>query len=164
VAIGLINSHQFLIVNHIGEKMKKLIGGGVLIFVGGFMLLGFAVSLSKNPADMGDLIAALLFVVAPMGIGGALIRSHFKDKQKALQEKEDVVYKQREKQIIRLAQQKGGRLSIPEIAVDTSMSTEEAEKFMQELTAKGFVDMQVTDSGVIVYEFYEIAHKNELEE
>ncbi len=144
--------------------MKKLIGGGVFTFGGAFMLLGFAVNLSKNPADIGDFIGALLLVVAPIGIGGALIRSHFKDKQKALQEQKNVLYEQLERQIIRLAQKKGGRLSIPEIAVDTTMNTEEAEKFMQELTAKGFVDMQVTDSGVIVYEFYEIAHKNELGE
>lgn len=144
--------------------MKKLIGGGVLIFAGLVMLLGFIVNLTKNPVEFGDLVAALLFGGAPITIGGALIRSHFKDKQKALQGKEDALQKQREKQIIRLAQQKGGRLTIPEIAVDTSMSTEEAEEFMRELVSKGYVDMQVTDSGVIVYEFYEIAHKNELNE
>ena len=64
----------------------------------------------------------------------------------------------------RLAQKKGGRLTIPEIVVDTSMSTEEAEAMMQTMTSKGYVDMQVTDSGVIVYEFYEIAHRNRLNE
>ena len=85
-------------------------------------------------------------------------------KRKALKEQQTALQRAREKQILRLAQQKGGRISIPEIVVDTSMSTEEAEEFMQDLTAKGYVDMQVTDSGVIVYEFYEIAHRNRLEE
>ena len=43
------------------------------------------------------------------------------------------------------------------------MTTLEAEEMMKEMTVKGYVDMQVTDSGVIVYEFYEIAHRNRLE-
>ena len=104
-----------------------------------------------------------LFVVAPIGIGGLMLLSHFLEKRKALQGQQKALHNQQEKQVIRLAQQKGGRLTIPEIAVETSMTTAEAEEFMQEMASKGYVNMEVTDTGVIVYEFYEIAHRGRLE-
>ena len=145
--------------------MKKLVIGGVLIFVGAFMLLGFAVNLSEKSfaIDIGDIVAFLLLSAAPISIGSIIVRSHFTGKRRLLEAEQKTLYEQREREILRLAHQKRGRLTIPEIAVATSMNTEEADKMMREMTAKGYVDMQVTDSGVIVYEFYEIAHR-ELEE
>ena len=59
----------------------------------------------------------------------------------------------REKEIIQLAQKKGGRLSILEIVAETSMSTAEADAIMTEMTTKGYVYMNVTESGAIIYEF-----------
>lgn len=145
--------------------MKRLGCGGVLIFIGLFMLLGLVSGDALQEGSLAsNLVMAILFTLAPIVGGGFMIRSHFMKKRKALKEQQTALQRAREKQILRLAQQKGGRISIPEIVVDTSMSTEEAEEFMQDLTAKGYVDMQVTDSGVIVYEFYEIAHRNRLEE
>ena len=146
--------------------MKKLISGGILIFIGLFMFLGFAVNISKKgfALDIGDVVAILLFVIAPVAVGGLLIRSHFAEKRRALQDQQKTLQERYEKQIIRLAQKKGGRLTIPEIAADTSLNTTEAEEFMREMTTRGYVDMQVTDSGVIVYEFYEIAHRHSLDE
>lgn len=128
------------------------------------MLLGFVVNLSENPFEIGDLVAAVLFVAAPMAIGTALVRSHYKARQKALEADKHEQYRMLEKQVIRLAQKHNGRLTIPEIAVDTTMSTQEAEKFMEDMASKGYVDMQVSDSGVIVYEFYEIAQQQKLAE
>ena len=145
--------------------MKKLVIGGVLIFLGAFMLLGFAVNLSEKSfaIDIGDIVAFILLSAAPIIVGSVIVRSHFTGKRRLIEAEQKALYEQREREIIRLAQQKRGRLSIPEIAVATSMNTEEADKMMREMAAKGYVDMQVTDSGVIVYEFYEIAHR-ELEE
>jgi hypothetical protein len=145
--------------------MKKLVIGGVFIFFGAFMLLGFAVNLSEKSfaIDIGDIVAFILLSAAPIVAGSIIVRSHFTGKRKRLEAEQKMLHEQREREIIRLAQQKRGRLTIPEIAVATSMTTEEADEMMREMTAKGYVDMQVTDSGVIVYEFYEIAHR-ELEE
>ena len=114
--------------------------------------------------NAGDIVAALLLGVGPMFGGGLLIRSHMKTKQKALSARKKDEYVRREKEIIRLAQKKSGRLSIPDIVAETSMNSDEADQIMRELTTKGYVDMQVTESGVIIYEFYEIAHRKPLEE
>lgn len=64
-----------------------------------------------------------------------------------------------EKEIIRLAQQKGGRLTTLEIVAETSMSSSEVERLMKELTVNGYVGMQVSDTGVIVYEFYGLSQE-----
>ena len=58
-----------------------------------------------------------------------------------------------EKEIVKLAQRKGGRLSILEIVAETSLNTKEADEIMEEMTVKGYVTMDVTDSGAIVYTF-----------
>lgn len=144
--------------------MKKLVGGGILVFIGLFMTLGLLSGGGLHNGFAANLMMILMFILAPLGIGGWLIRGHFADKKTVSAEKEQVMYVQREKQILRLAQEKGGRLTIPEIAANTSMTTVDADAVMREMTAKGYVDMQVTDSGVIVYEFYDIIHKPKLGE
>ncbi len=145
--------------------MIKLIGGGLLILFGLFMFSGAIINISRGTSSLAETIGLLLpFAVAPIAGGGLLIRSHFTAKRKALQDKQKVLQEQQEREIIRLAQKRSGRLTIPEIAADTSLSTSEAEDVMKEMTSKGYVDMQVTEAGVIVYEFYEIAHRNSLEE
>jgi hypothetical protein len=146
--------------------MIKLTIGGILVGIGGFLLTGFFLNAADASfaINAGDIVAALLLGVGPMAGGGLLIRGHLKAKQKALSAQKKDEYVRREKEIIRLAQQKAGRLSIPDIVAETSMNSDDAEHIMRELTTKGYVDMQVTESGVIVYEFYEIAHRKPLEE
>jgi hypothetical protein len=41
------------------------------------------------------------------------------------------------------------------------MNTIEADAMMREMTTKGYVNMQVTDAGVILYEFYELVHREQ---
>jgi len=144
--------------------MIKSIFGGILIAIGAFFLLGFTVAASRSGLSIGDIVGALLVGIGPVAGGGLLIRSHVKAKRNILAAREKDKYARQEKEIIRLAQQKAGRLSIPEIVAETSMSTDEADQILREMTTKGYVDMQVTESGVIVYEFYEIAHRKLLEE
>ena len=145
--------------------MKSIIGG-ILLFIGLFLLAGFILNAADKSfaVGVGDIAAAILLGVAPAVGGGLLIRSHSREKQKALLDKKNALQAKQETKIFRLAQQKGGRLSIPDIVAGTSLSTVEADRVMREMTEKGYVNMQVTDSGVIIYEFYEIAHRNELEE
>lgn len=140
--------------------------GGILLFIGLFLLAGFILNAAEESfaVGIGDIAAALLLGVAPAVGGGLLIRSHIKGKQRVLLDKKNALQAKRETEIFRLAQQKGGRLSIPDIVAGTALSTIEADRIMREMTEKGYVNMQVTDSGVIIYEFYEIAHRNELEE
>jgi len=57
------------------------------------------------------------------------------------------------KEILKLAQAKGGTATISEIALATSLSLEEAEEILQYFVAKGYANMRLNDNGAIVYEF-----------
>ena len=144
--------------------MLKSIIAGILIAFGALMLLGVSVNLSESALEAADIIGAIVFGIGPIAGGGLMIRGRVKAKQQALHAKERDAYVRHEKEIIRLAQSRGGRISIPEIVAETSLSSDEADAVMRKMTTKGYVDMQVTDSGVIVYEFYEIVHRKPLEE
>jgi phosphate/sulfate permease len=140
--------------------MKRVVGGSILIFLGLFMLLGFFAS-TKESSFAVNAIMMLLFVVAPI-IGGILaIRSHFTSQQKVSKEQKKALQNAREKEVIHLAHAKGGILTIPEIIAETSLNSDEAEEVMQEMVVKGYVDMKTTESGVIIYEFYEIIKQKE---
>jgi hypothetical protein len=61
--------------------------------------------------------------------------------------------KLQETQILQLARRFGGRLTPVELASNTHLSLEEADKALEEFVRKGHADMTVTDAGSIVYEF-----------
>lgn len=63
-----------------------------------------------------------------------------------------------EKRIMQLAMQKGGKLTVPEVVVDSNMDIEAAQQGLEALARKGMAGVEVTDSGVIVYVFSTIQH------
>ncbi|MBD3307443.1 hypothetical protein GF339_13525 [candidate division KSB3 bacterium] len=154
--------------------MKKLIGGMVLLFLGLFMLvenlerllLFYRVSQMDQPSGLGGyplyiLTDAVLFPLLLGVIGGLLIRSHVKHKRRLTQEQRIAAQTSREKAVIRLARQQGGRITIPDIVAETSLNTTEAEALMRDLTVKGHVGMHVTEAGAIVYEFFDTIRPQE---
>lgn len=140
--------------------MKRIVGGSVLIFIGLFMLMGFLVS-TKESSFAADVMMMLLFVLAPIAGGLFMLRSHFTSQQKVLKEQKKALQSAREKEVILLARAKGGTLTIPEIIAESSLNSDEAEEVMKELIVKRYADMKMTDTGVIVYEFYEIIKQRE---
>ena len=83
---------------------------------------------------------------------GAFLRDLFRKKEKAQESA-------REKEIVRLAQQKAGKLSILEIVAETSMNSAEVEEIMNEMAGRGLVNMDVTETGGIIYVFPGIAER-----
>ncbi len=68
--------------------------------------------------------------------------------QEAIDPKTDV-----ETTILKLARQYKGRLTPVELAVNSSLSLEEAENALEEIVRKGYANMTVADTGNIIYEF-----------
>ena len=143
--------------------MKRVVGGGILIFGGLFMLAGFFAS-TKPSNLVTDIVLLLLFVLAPIATGVMLIRSNYLANKKKELESRKTILASREKEILKLAKQKDGELTIPEIVAETSMNTEEADEIMRELVVKRYVDMKITNQGSVVYEFFELTreHKDSL--
>ena len=65
----------------------------------------------------------------------------------------------REKEIVKLAQQKAGKLSILEIVAETSMNSAEVEEMMNDMAGRGLVNMDVTETGGIIYVFPGMAER-----
>ncbi|MDH5682437.1 MAG: hypothetical protein OEZ36_12680 [Spirochaetota bacterium] len=66
--------------------------------------------------------------------------------------------KKDEKQILKLAKAKYGRLTVSEVALGTSLSLEEADAALKQFVIGGYANMEVTDEGAIVYDFPGIKH------
>jgi hypothetical protein len=134
--------------------MGKLIGGGGLIALALFMLLGFF-----NAEPMSTAVATLTFfiaVVLPAASGGALLRSHFRAKGNFVRQREQLRLQTYESEILLLAQRKGGKLTVVEVAAETGLDAPTADAALQSLAQQGVADIEVTDSGVLVYAFYDI--------
>ncbi len=65
------------------------------------------------------------------------------------------------KEILRVAQANGGRITPAVVTLNSTLSLEEAERLLQELASKGYAAMNVTDSGRIEYEFPEFTAQSD---
>ncbi len=136
--------------------MIKMIASVLCFVIGGLMLIGFFVNLEEKGLTKSDLIAVIFFGVLPIIVGIVLLRSNYQNQKRAREAQERALKEEKEGEIIRLAQRKKGRLTVTEVAAATSLTLEEAEKILQEMVTRGYVGLKVTNSGILVYEFYEI--------
>ncbi len=136
--------------------MLRIISGTILFSVGLLgLLIGFGGTKDYGPAV--DLIFYLVFGLVPLSCGLLLFRSHFARKKAGALETSE----KHHKEIFKLAMQAGGTLSIPEIVSQTSLSVAQAEEAIKQLVSKNYVEMKLTEDGVIVYEFFEIRQRVE---
>ena len=129
------------------------IGGGALL---GFMGTGW-ISAGAMVFGMGSMpLVMLAGGTAAVGGGAALIWSGIK----RLRWRRGSP-RQLQRGILRLASQRGGRLTASEVAVYMDLSPEVAKKLLDgmELEDSQRVGSDVTDEGVIVYEFPELLRR-----
>ena len=72
-----------------------------------------------------------------------------------------VRYRGQQNRVVRLAQQCGGRLTVTEAAADTGLSVEEVGDILKRMADGGYVEVEITDSGMIVYRFPEVLFAHE---
>lgn len=70
-------------------------------------------------------------------------------------------YSQYQNRLLRLARQRGGRLTVLEAATDGRMTVEQAEELLRELVARGHAELRISESGMMVYTFLEIERGEE---
>ena len=70
-------------------------------------------------------------------------------------------YRRQQNRVVRLARQRGGRLTVTETAADTGLTVEEAAEILKRLADGGVVEVEITDSGLIVYRFPEVLFAHE---
>ena len=81
---------------------------------------------------------------------------------KKLEESAQLVrYRWQQNRVVRLAQQRGGRLTITEAAAEVGLAIEEVDEILKRMADSGFVEVEITDSGMIVYRFPEVLYAHE---
>lgn len=72
-----------------------------------------------------------------------------------------VRYRRQQNRLVRLARQRQGRLTVTESAAETGMTVEECESILKQMADGGYVEVEITDSGMMVYRFPEVLFGHE---
>jgi hypothetical protein len=137
--------------------MSKLLGAGGLAAVALFMLLGFFSSDAALAAPAT--LAALALTVALPALGaGLLVHSHYAERSRLSGRKALLRQQTLEAEILRLAAERGGKLTAVEVATELALTAEAAKEALDALMLREHADLEVTDAGVLVYTFYDIRH------
>lgn len=136
--------------------MKKLLPAAFLAAVALFMLLGF---LDSTAGGAGARIVGLLLSVGLPAVGSAaLFRSYFRERDRLSGRKAQLRQQTVESEIIRLAGEHGARLTAVEVARYLTMTPEAAKDALDALAVRGQAEIEVTDAGLLVYNFYDVRH------
>lgn len=132
-----------------GRGIKRRIAGVVMVLVAALL-----VSIGIVEAE-----AAAIAVGGVMGMGGSLT---FYWGWQGLQGRRHAVMRGLQRKILQLASMKGGTLTVSEVAADLNLSLSAAEKILTSMDDDFRVRSEISEEGVIYYEFPELRHRKEL--
>ena len=123
------------------------------------MLLGFTqADVQGGPATI---VALLIGTGLPVAGGAWLIAGHFGAGRVRGERREALRRETLEAEVLRLAGWHSGRLTAVEVAEELAVSPATAEDALHALALRKVADLQVTDSGVLVYVFHDVAHASD---
>ena len=132
--------------------MGKVIAGSGLIVLSLFMLMGFfAADTEMGFAARG--ITFLVLVVLPAIGGGALLRAHFQAKRSLKQRGARSLQQSQEAGVLRLAQRRGGHLTVADVVMETDMDLDTAQDILTSLVIQGLGELDPTVPGSMAYDF-----------
>jgi predicted DNA-binding transcriptional regulator len=121
-----------------------------------FMLLGFTKA-KLPPSPVIQLLTLGIAVVLPMGMGAALIYSQFKPQQTNLKtRRQELQARTIQAAIIKLAIVHGGRLTAVEVIAELGITSEMATQHLTLLTHQNLAELEITESGTLVYAFQDV--------
>jgi hypothetical protein len=137
--------------------VARLIGSALLLLLSIYMLVGFVGS--DAPLGAPVTIAALLITVGLPAVGAiALASGHFRGRGRLTRRREELRRQTVESEILRLAARHSGRLTAVEVASEMAISPEAAKDALDALALREQADLEITESGVIVYSFHDVRH------
>jgi hypothetical protein len=123
--------------------VESIITGGIFALIFGGLLF--------FRGDWWWLFPFFFAGISPILIG---VRRLFQRK-KEIAETLHTVEAQKEKEILRIAFEQGGKLTPATAALKTDLTLEEASNLLEKMTRNGHADMKILSSGIIEYEFAE---------
>ncbi len=128
---------------------RRLIGSALVLFASFLIMMGLI-----------EVEAAAIAVGSVIGAAGS---GTFFWGWKALNERRQALTAGLQRQILRLAGRRGGSLTVTEVASDLNLSLPAAEKALVGMDDGFRVRSEITEEGIIIYEFPEVLHRKQLE-
>ena len=126
--------------------MTRTTGGHALIAVGSFVGLGIILNLGQGYGWLAYSVALSFFCVLPVLLGVAMSQARGTRAQLG----SDSAW---EGELLRLATQRGGSLTVAEAVAYCDLSRADAEQRLDELCKSGLAEVRVSPDGVLVYHF-----------
>ena len=127
---------------------RRIVGAAAVLAATALVLIGFL------EFEMGAVAAGSV-----IGGAGSLM---FYWGWSGLQDRRKAIMERIQRKILRLAAAKGGTLTVTEVAADLNLGLPAAEKILTSMDDGFRVRSEISDAGVIYYEFPEILHRREL--
>lgn len=134
--------------------MRPVAGFG-LIGVSLFMLLGFFTA-DLSGSALVTLLTLLIGVGIPGAAGGTLLYQHFGGQKRLAGSRAQLKRQTQESELLRLAGEHGGRLTVVEVVRELAVTHGEAEELLKSLQVRGFAEIEITESGMLVYRFPDV--------
>jgi hypothetical protein len=139
------------------RAMMHLFGSILLTAFAVYMTWGYLNS-SLDASDPATFVGLVLVVGFPL-LGAALLARrhatvHRRRGERTIRLRQQTI----ESELLKLAAEKGGRLTAVELAMHLAITPEAATEALDRLALRGQADYEVTDAGVIVYSFHDIMH------
>lgn len=134
------------------------IGGWLLLALAAFMLIGF---FTAEVGGAAAFIALLITVVLPAVGGIALIRRGGGGGGKLGARREELRRETLQSEMLRLAKEHQGRITIVEAVAALGITPDEAKEALDGLALRSIAEHEITDSGVIVYVFHDVERLDE---
>lgn len=141
----------------------KQAGGIGLILLGLLMAVGFTQA-QMNHSILVILMTFLITVGLPLGGGAYLLWSSYSQKKMLGAGKSNLAAKTLQAEILRLAAENQGYLTVLDVTQAFALESEQAEAALDGLTLKQVAEVQLTDDGLLVYAFpavQQTAHKSQ---
>jgi len=129
--------------------LKRRILGTAMVLVASLLVLVGFVEWEMAAVAVGSVV----------GGGGSLT---FYWGWQGLQDRRRAIMQGLQRKILRLASARGGRLTVTEVASDLNLALPAAERIMEEMDDGFRVRSDISNDGVLFYDFPEIRHRDEL--
>ena len=131
-----------------GGTKRRLFGSALILFASFLIMMGII-----------EFEAAAIIVGSVFGAAGS---GTFFWGWRALQDRRQAINTGLQQEILRLADVRGGSLTVTEVAASLNVSLPAAEKLLIGMDDGFRVRSDITDDGIIVYEFPEVLHRKQL--
>lgn len=139
--------------------MERFFGVGLLL-LSLLMLYGFLRS-DVDPSAPATVIALLIVVGLPALGGGALLWRQLGDPARNAQRRDALRRQTLQSEVLKLAGRHQGKLTVVEVMSEMALTPEVAKETLDGLMTAGLADIEVTESGVLVYAFGDVRHLSE---